>query len=67
MQQIAKNRVLWRESRNTEDATHKLLTDLQKDRAERIEGVNARVDERNRVLQHLLCLDRPTYVGCAGT
>merc|ERR1711865_679546 len=47
---IAKNRVLWRESRNTEDATHKLLTDLQKDRAERIEGTNARVDERNRAL-----------------
>jgi len=47
---IAKNRVLWRKSRNTEDATHKLLTDLQKDRAERIEGTNARVDERNRAL-----------------
>lgn len=47
---IAKNRVLWRESRNTEDATHKLLVALQKDRAERIDAVTARVDERNRAL-----------------
>eukprot|EP00656_Telonema_subtile_P016801 TRINITY_DN188_c0_g2_i1.p1 TRINITY_DN188_c0_g2~~TRINITY_DN188_c0_g2_i1.p1 ORF type:complete len:1004 (+),score=330.41 TRINITY_DN188_c0_g2_i1:193-3204(+) len=49
-QLVAKNRVLWRESRNTEDATHRLLVALQKDRADRIEAVTARVDERNRAI-----------------
>eukprot|EP00658_Telonema_sp_P-2_P001628 TRINITY_DN1060_c0_g2_i2.p1 TRINITY_DN1060_c0_g2~~TRINITY_DN1060_c0_g2_i2.p1 ORF type:complete len:1001 (+),score=229.81 TRINITY_DN1060_c0_g2_i2:61-3063(+) len=49
-EKIAANRLAWRGSRNTEDATHELLVSLQKDRAERIEAVTARVDERNRAI-----------------
>jgi len=44
---IQKNRREWRDSRNSEDSTHKALVDLQTARLDAALAVRAQVDERN--------------------